>query len=189
MSCWIIPSHLGSGYLPEPTGFSFPCRSLRWSTYACAPFKPVSSLFQSTKRIDRSVTTSGALKTRASSMTSAVPEPSSFAAAPKPWPSMWPPTIYISSGWAVPTLVQNTSSRGPGVSGSALIRRSAVSGCSSGFMFTPVGARVPLTGLESPPRPLWPPAPSAAALRAPVPRPGAALSAALGSGICRRAYS
>ena len=49
---------------------------------------PVSSLFHSAKRIVRSVCTSGALKTRASSITSAVPEPSSFAASPQPWPSM-----------------------------------------------------------------------------------------------------
>ena len=48
----------------------------------------------------------GLLNMRASSMTSAVPEPSSFAASPQPWPSMWPPTMYISSGWVVPTLVQ-----------------------------------------------------------------------------------
>ena len=53
------------------------------------------------------------LKTRASSITSAVPEPSSFAASPQPWPSMCAPTMYISSGCVVPTFVQNTSSRGP----------------------------------------------------------------------------
>jgi hypothetical protein len=29
MSCWIIPSHFGSGNLPDPDGFSLPCRSLR----------------------------------------------------------------------------------------------------------------------------------------------------------------
>ena len=67
---------------------------------------PDSSLFQSAKRIERSVWTSGLLKTRASSITSAVPDPSSFAASPQPMPSMWPPTMYISSGWVVPTLVQ-----------------------------------------------------------------------------------
>ena len=50
--------------------------------------RPVSSLFQSAKRIERSVFTSGLLKTRASSITSAVPEPSSFAASPQPMPSM-----------------------------------------------------------------------------------------------------
>jgi hypothetical protein len=37
-------------------------------------------------------------KMRASSMTSAVPEPSSLAASPQPMPSMWAPTMYISSG-------------------------------------------------------------------------------------------
>ena len=38
------------------------------------------------------------LKMRASSITSAVPEPSSLAASPQPWPSMCAPTMYISSG-------------------------------------------------------------------------------------------
>ena len=56
--------------------------------------------------MERSVFTSGALNTRASSITSAAPEPSSLAACPQPMPSMWPPTMYISSGWVVPTLVQ-----------------------------------------------------------------------------------
>src|ERR1051326_5816352 len=59
---------------------------------------------------------------------------------------MWAPMMYISSGCVVPTLVQNTSSRGPGVSGSALMRRSAVSGCSSGLVLTPVGPRKPFRG-------------------------------------------
>jgi hypothetical protein len=58
------------------------------------------------KRIERSVRTSGLLKTRASSITSAVPDPSSFAASPQPIPSMCAPTIYISSGCVVPTFVQ-----------------------------------------------------------------------------------
>ncbi len=106
MSCWIMPSHFGSGYRPEPGGFSLPCSGPRCSAYARLPFRPVSSLFHNTKRIDRSVTTSGALNTRASSITSAVPDPSSLAASPQPWPSMWPATMYISSGWVAPTLVQ-----------------------------------------------------------------------------------
>ena len=101
-----MPSHFGSGYRPEPGGSSLPCRSLRWSTYARAPFNPVSSLFQRANRIERSVCTSGLLKMRASSITSAVPEPSSLAASPNPMPSMWPPTMYISSGRVVPILVQ-----------------------------------------------------------------------------------
>ena len=29
MSCWIIPSHLGSGYFPEPFGSSIPCSFAR----------------------------------------------------------------------------------------------------------------------------------------------------------------
>src|ERR1041384_6866159 len=97
-------------------------------------------------RIERWVTTSGPLNTRASSITSAAPEPSSLAAAPQPWPSMCPPRMYISSGWVAPILVQNPSSRGPSVAGSASIRRSAVSGWSSGLVLTPVGPRNPLRG-------------------------------------------
>ncbi len=54
----------------------------------------------------RSVVTPGMEKTRASSITSAVPEPSSLAASPQPMPSMCAPTMYISSGRVVPTLVQ-----------------------------------------------------------------------------------
>ncbi len=38
MSCWIIPSHFGSGYFPEPGGFSFPCSAWRCAMYARAPF-------------------------------------------------------------------------------------------------------------------------------------------------------
>ena len=56
--------------------------------------------------MERSVVTPGALKTRASSITSAVPEPSSLAASPKPMPSMWADTMYISSGLVAPTFVQ-----------------------------------------------------------------------------------
>jgi hypothetical protein len=63
-------------------------------------------LFHSAKRIVRSVCTSGMLKTRASSITRAVPDPSSLAASPHPWPSMCAPMMYISSGRDVPTLVQ-----------------------------------------------------------------------------------
>src|SRR5438045_1253250 len=88
-----MPSQVGSGYLPEPGGSSLPCRLCRCSTYARAPFNPVSSLFHSANRIERSVVTSGAEKTRASSMTSAVPEPSSFAASPQPMPSMGSPAV------------------------------------------------------------------------------------------------
>jgi hypothetical protein len=64
-----MPGQRGSGYLPEPLGDSMPCR-------------PVSSLFHSAKRIERSVVTPGAFRMRASSITSAVPEPSSLAASP-----------------------------------------------------------------------------------------------------------
>ena len=68
--------------------------------------EPVSSLFQRTNRTERSVCTSGELNTRATSITSAVPDPSSLAASPQPWPSMWPPMMYISSGCVVPIFVQ-----------------------------------------------------------------------------------
>ena len=40
------------------------------------------------------------------SITSAGPDPLSLAAAPQPCPSMWAPTMYISFGVVVPTLVQ-----------------------------------------------------------------------------------
>jgi hypothetical protein len=56
--------------------------------------------------MERSVRTSGLLKMRASSITIAVPDPSSFAASPQPIPSMCPPTMYISPGRVVPTFVQ-----------------------------------------------------------------------------------
>jgi hypothetical protein len=111
--------------------------------YARAACDPVSSLFHSANRIVRSVFTSGELKTRASSITSAVPDPSSFAASPQPWPSMWPPTMYISSGCVVPTLVQKTISRGPGVVGCMLSARNFSSGCFIGSVFTPVGILSP----------------------------------------------
>ena len=143
MSCWIMPSHLGSGYFFDPAGDSFPCSAWRCSTYARAPLRPVSSLFQRMKRIDRSVWTSGLLNTRASSITIAEPEPSSFAASPQPWPSMCPPTMYISSGRVVPTFVQYTSSRGPGVVGSAFSARSRGSGWASESVLTPVRPRFP----------------------------------------------
>ena len=29
MSCWIMPSHFGSGYFPDPAGSSLPCSALR----------------------------------------------------------------------------------------------------------------------------------------------------------------
>ena len=51
---------------------------------ARAACDPVSSLFHSTKRIVRSLCTSAPLSTRASSITSAVPDPSSLAASPQP---------------------------------------------------------------------------------------------------------
>ena len=63
-------------------------------------------MFHSTNRMVRSVTTSGMLKIRASSITSAVPDPSSLAASPQPCPSMCAPTMYISFGYFVPTFVQ-----------------------------------------------------------------------------------
>ena len=72
--------------------------------------------------------TSGAEKIRASSMTSAVPEPSSFAASPQPIPSMCPPTMYISFGCVAPIFVQYTSCRCPGVVASASSARSVASG-------------------------------------------------------------
>ena len=93
--------------------------------------------------MERSVCTSGLLKMRASSITSAVPEPSSFAASPQPWPSMCAPTMYISSGCVVPTFVQNTSWRLPGDVGSASSARMRASGCASESVFTPVRARTP----------------------------------------------
>jgi hypothetical protein len=100
-------------------------------------------LFQSAKRIVRSVWTSGLLKIRASSITIAVPEPSSLAASPQPMPSMWAPMMYISPGVFEPTLVQKTSSRGPSVAGCELRARSFSSGCAAGSLFTPVRAAVP----------------------------------------------
>src|SRR5437762_1216688 len=57
MSCWIMPSHFGSGYLPDPAGFSTPCSGARWRTYAAAP-PPVSSLLNRMNRTERSVSTS-----------------------------------------------------------------------------------------------------------------------------------
>src|SRR6185437_2658251 len=36
MSCWIMPSHFGSGYLPDPAGSSLPCSASRCATYAVA---------------------------------------------------------------------------------------------------------------------------------------------------------
>ena len=73
-------------------------------------------------------------------MTIAVPEPSSFAASPQPWPSMWPPTMYISSGRVVPTFVQKTSSRilFTVSVGSAFSARRRASGWRSESLFTPV---------------------------------------------------
>ena len=95
--------------------------------------------------------TSGPLKTRASSITSAVPEPSSSAASPKPRPSMWAPTMYISSGCVVPTLVQYTSSRGPGTGGGALSARSVGSDCACGSVLGPAGLVMPRS--REPPAP------------------------------------
>jgi hypothetical protein len=74
MSCWILPSQRGSSGVP----WSF----ARCATYARAPFRPPSSPFQSAKRIVTSVSTPGALRMRASSITIAVPDPSSLAASP-----------------------------------------------------------------------------------------------------------
>ena len=111
--------------------------------YARAAWDPVSSLFHRANRMLRSVSTSRMLKTRASSITSAVPEPSSFAASPQPWPSMWAPTMYISSACEVPALVQYTISRGPGVAACMFNSRNVTSGCIIGSVFTPVRARIP----------------------------------------------
>ncbi len=114
MSCWIIPIQRGSGYFPEPLGSSIPCMSTLCSTYARAPFSPVSSLFHSANRMERCDSTSDAARTRAISITNAVPEPSSFAASPPPRPSMCAPMMYISSGREAPIFVAKTSSRGSG---------------------------------------------------------------------------
>src|SRR5437867_3291393 len=89
-------------------------------------------------RMERSVCTSGLLKTRATSMTRAVPDASSFAASPQPIPSICPPTMYISPGCVVPIFVQYTSSRRPGCDGSAFSSRSRGSGCLFGSLFTPL---------------------------------------------------
>jgi hypothetical protein len=74
MSCWIMPSQRGSSGVP----WSF----ARCATDARAPFSLPSSPFQSAKRIDTSVTTPGAFRMRASSITIAVPDPSSLAVSP-----------------------------------------------------------------------------------------------------------
>src|SRR3990170_207069 len=84
--------------------------------------------------------------------------------------------MYISSGRVVPTLVQNPSSRGPGVVGCALSARSTGSGCLRESLFTPVRARRPR--MRPPPEavvPRPPPRPAAApAATAPRPAAGAA---------------
>ena len=80
---------------------------------------------------------------RANSMTNAVPEPSSLAASPQPCPSMWAPTMYISSGWVAPIFVQYTSSRAPPGVGWELRARNFSSGCNMGSSLTPVWARTP----------------------------------------------
>src|SRR3990172_827151 len=81
--------------------------------------------------------------------------------------------MYISSGRVVPTLVQNTSSRGPGVVGCALSARSTGSGCLRESLFTPVRARRPR--MRPPPEavvPRPPPRPAGApAAPPPPPRP------------------
>ena len=56
---------------------------------------------------------------------------------------MWAPTTYISFGTFDPTLVQYTSSRGPGVVGSVLSARSLSSGWRIESVLTPVRVRVP----------------------------------------------
>ena len=61
---------------------------------------------------ERAVLISSAASTRAISITSAVPEPSSFAASPPPRPSMCAPMMYISLGIVLPIRVAYTSSRG-----------------------------------------------------------------------------
>src|SRR5215203_6148347 len=52
-------------------------------------------------------------------------------------PSMCPPMMYISFGYFVPTFIQITSWRSPGVLGSMLIARIAGSGCESESLFPP----------------------------------------------------
>ena len=74
-------------------------------------------------------------------MTTAVPDPSSFAASPNPCPSMCAPMMYISSGRVVPTFVQNTSERSPFTGSSLFSARNASSGCASGSRTTPVRRR------------------------------------------------
>ena len=56
---------------------------------------------------------------------------------------IWAPTIYISFGNFDPTVVQYTSSRGPGVVGSVLSARSLSSGWRIESVLTPVRVRVP----------------------------------------------
>ena len=87
--------------------------------------------------------TSGLLKIRASSITSAVPDPSSLAASPQPMPSMCAPRMYICSGCLDPIFVQYTSSRGPSVEGCVLSSRSFTSGCFIGSLFTVSGKTLP----------------------------------------------
>ena len=109
--------------------------------------------------MERSVCTSGIEKMRASSMTIAEPEASSFTAWPQPMPSMCPPMMYISFGYFVPTFMQITSWRSPGVVGSMLIARIAGSGCESESLFPPCSRmslkmRLPPGPLPGVPRPL-----------------------------------
>ena len=80
---------------------------------------------------------------RASSITSAVPEPLSLAASPKPMPSIWAATMYISPGWVVPILVHQTSWRSPGTAGGVSRARMRASGCFMGSSLTPAGLMTP----------------------------------------------
>src|SRR3981081_4884027 len=89
-------------------------------------------------------------------MTNAVPDASSPAASPKPRPSMWAPTMYISSGRVVPTFVQYSSSRGPGVGGRALRARSVGSDCAPGSLLGVAGRVIPRSREPPGPRRLCP---------------------------------
>ena len=68
--------------------------------------------------------TSGLLRTRATSITRAVPDPSSLAASPMPCPSMCAPMMYISPRRAVPHFVQKTWGYGSGRTGPMFMARS-----------------------------------------------------------------
>ena len=129
----------------EPGGSSLPCSSLALLDVGAAR-RSVRSPRCSTARSGSSARscTSGMLKTRASSITSAVPEPSSLAASPQPCPSMWALTMYISFGSVRADLRAVTPPRGHRASPAPRSARAAPSfGCFIGSVLTPVGVRMP----------------------------------------------